>query len=88
VFVIAAAVAALAPGATIFLGPAWWSTTLLPIGVWLLIGASGLALVAAGGQVRRFGTALITGDALGNLLSLITFFVVFLFAYGRCETCG
>ena len=88
VFFAAAAVAALVPGVTLFVGPTYWSTTLLPMGVWLLIGASGLALVAAGGRVRRIGTALIAGDALGALLSLITFFVVFLFAYSRCETCG
>jgi len=82
VFVVAAAVAFLAPWATQFGGPAWWSSGLLPIGVWLLIGASGVALLIAGGRVRRIGTQLIAGDALGALLFFASFFVALLFTYG------
>ena len=88
VFVVAAAAAFLVPWATQFGGPGWWSTTLVFIGVWVLIGASGVALMNAGGRVHSSGRALLAGDALGALLFLVTYLVVGLSTYGNCETCG
>jgi len=87
VFRLAAAVAFLVPWATQFGGPAWWSTTLLPLGVWLVLAATGVALVIAGGRGRRIGTALIAGDALGVVLFFVSFFLVLMFTYGG-ETGG
>lgn len=87
VLVVAVAVAFVVPWATLFGGPAWWSTTVLPICAWLLMGASGVALVMGGGNVRRVGTALITGDALGVLLFFVSFVVTLMVTHGG-ETGG
>jgi hypothetical protein len=86
-FRLAAAVAFLVPWATQFGGPAGWTNTLLPIAVWLVLAATGVAGVIAGGRGRRVGTALIAGDALGVVLFLVSFFVVLVFSYGG-ETGG
>ena len=88
VFVVAAAAAFLVPWATQFGGPGWWSTTLVFICVWLLIGAAGVVLMNVGGRVQSGGRALIAGDALGALLFLVTYLVVGLFTYANCQDCG
>jgi len=82
VFGVAATVALVVPWVTVFGGPAWWSTTLLPLGVWVTLGASGVALVIAGGRLRRIGTALVAGDALGGVVFSVSFFVTALVTYG------
>jgi hypothetical protein len=82
VFVGAATVAFVVPWVTQFGGPAWWSSPLLPVGVWLLMGGSGAALVVVGGRIRRIGTALVAGDALGALLFVMSFFVTIMLSPG------
>jgi len=88
VLVVAAAVAFLVPWATQFGGPAWGSTNVPLIVVWLVVGVCGVALLVAGGRVRRIGVALIAGVALGALLFFLSFVVVIAFTYGDCGTCG
>ena len=82
VVVVGACVAFLVPWATQFGGRAWWGSTVLAIDAWLLMGVSGGVLIIVGGRVRRTGTALLAGDALGIVMFLISFFVVVLFSYG------
>jgi hypothetical protein len=75
VFVVAAATAFVVPWVTQLGGPAWWGTAVPPLGVWLVTGASGVALVMTGGRARRLGTALVAGDVLGAVLFFVSFFV-------------
>ena len=55
----------------------WWVLWVILL-VWILAGTFGVALVIAGGRVRRIGTALIVGDAVGVVLFFITVFSAYL----------